>query len=328
MSTPSRSELSLPSDRSASGGFSAAYARWLERAGECQTIHFAVVVEYVLFAACATMGLWAFTVQPGERQAPSSLLSYFPPGFLSSHVPFYVFRAMLWVGMGLWIAGLLMPWCCWITTIGAIGLWSMHLENTTDGAHVFHAAAMMLIVQSIWRTSLASEIAAAKREGTLWSTPLYPRWAFWLGLFYMGWFHTLAGLAKLYESGFAWANGTSLQLWVHWDAYPWSPARDIICRYHGLAVFLQCLTLVFETSGILGLSKRLRPWIGLGLLGFYVGVLTTFPYGFQYNAALTALFFLPFDRWIGEWVAKRQQRAAIRQRVQSPVSSQVPSPTT
>lgn len=312
-------------DHETSSGTSS--ARWLELAGECQTIHFAVAVEWVLFAACATMGLWAFTLMPGERQAPSSLLSYCSSSFLSSPTPFYVFRAMLWVGMGLWIAGWLMPWCCWIMTIGAIGLWSMHLENTTDGAHVFHAAAMMLFVQSFWRTSLASEIAKAKREGTLWTTPLYPRWAFWLGLFYIGWFHTLAGLAKLYESGFAWANGTSLQLWVHWDAYPWSPARAIICKYHGLAVFLQYLTLVFETAGILGLSKRLRPWIGLGLLGFYAGVLITFPYGFQYNAALTALYFLPFHEWIPSWLARRQQRAATVQRVFVSVPSSA-APTT
>lgn len=301
--------------------------RWRERAGQCQTIHFPVAVEWILFAACITMGLWGFSIETGPRQTPSSVLSYLPPSLLSSEWPFHVFRAMLWAGMLPWMFGRLLPWSCWTTTIGFIGLWSMHLENTTDGAHVFHASAMMLIVQSFWRTSLAGEIAAAQKAGTLWSTPLYPRWAFWLGLFYLGWFHTLAGLAKFYESGIGWANGTSLQLWVHWDAYPWSPARAIICQHKGLATFLQALTLVFETAGILALAKRLRPWIGLGLLGFYAGVLITFPYGFQFNAALTALYFLPFDDWIPKWVARRLDREAVLRRVNESLAAAKPSST-
>ena len=49
---------------------------------------------------------------------------------------------------------------------------------------------------------------------------------------------------------------------------------------------------------MLAIFPRLRPWIGWALVGFYAGVLATFDYGFQFNAILTALYFLPCERWI------------------------------
>ena len=65
-----------------------------------------------------------------------------------------------------------------------------------------------------------------------------------------------------------------------------------------IAALLQGATLVIETAGILALVPRLRVWIGLGLLGFYAGVLLTFDYGFHLNAVLTAMYLLPVDRWL------------------------------
>jgi len=44
--------------------------------------------------------------------------------------------------------------------------------------------------------------------------------------------------------------------------------------------------------------------IGLGIIGFYAGVLLTFDYGFQFNALFTALYLLPFE----PWVTKRAER--------------------
>ena len=59
---------------------------------------------------------------------------------------------------------------------------------------------------------------------------------------------------------------------------------------------LQIFTLIIETAGVLAVFPRLRVWIGLGLVGFYGGVLATFDYGFQFNALLTALYFLPVEQ--------------------------------
>jgi hypothetical protein len=75
---------------------------------------------------------------------------------------------------------------------------------------------------------------------------------------------------------------------------------------------MQWLTLVFETAGILGVfSRRLRPWIGLMLVSFYFGVVLTFDYGFHMNLALTALYFLPFDRWFPAWSRRRRERWGV-----------------
>jgi hypothetical protein len=118
------------------------------------------------------------------------------------------------------------------------------------------------------------------------------------GLAYLGLFHTYAGLAKLIYSGPGWANGVSLQLWVHMEAYPWSPTTWLLLSSRTAAKWLQMLTLVAETAGILGVIPRLRVAVGLLLLAFYVGVIVTFPYGFAINAGLVALYFLPVERWL------------------------------
>jgi hypothetical protein len=82
------------------------------------------------------------------------------------------------------------------------------------------------------------------------------------------------------------------------------PTTQAIIASRSFTQGLQWLTLVVETAGILAIFPRLRPWIGVGLLGFYAGVLATFDYGFQLNALLTAIYLLPVERWL----ATRRQR--------------------
>jgi hypothetical protein len=65
-----------------------------------------------------------------------------------------------------------------------------------------------------------------------------------------------------------------------------------------------------ETAGVLAVLPRMRPWIGVGLIGFYVGVLATFDYGFHLNALLTAMYLLPVERWLTARVARHKQQVA------------------
>ena len=74
-----------------------------------------------------------------------------------------------------------------------------------------------------------------------------------------------------------------------------------------LTAALQWGTLLLETAGVLAIFPRLRTAIGVGLLAFYAGVLLTFDYGFHFNALFTALYFLPFDRWLPQ----RSRAAAV-----------------
>jgi hypothetical protein len=45
----------------------------------------------------------------------------------------------------------------------------------------------------------------------------------------------------------------------------------------------------------------------LALVGFYVGVLATFDYGFQLNALLTTLYLLPVEAWLTCRAARRHE---------------------
>ena len=64
---------------------------------------------------------------------------------------------------------------------------------------------------------------------------------------------------------------------------------------------MQTGALVIECASILCIfGSRLRYGVGIGLTGFYIGVLTTFvTFGFHFNAVLVALFLLPVDWMIG-----------------------------
>jgi hypothetical protein len=278
-------------------------ARWYERGNQCVTPQFGQCVNWVLIGVCFLLGCLPFETVAGERQGPATVLSWLPLSvFAEPNAFFYVFRVILLVGASLWLFQRGLPWSSWMATLGFTALWSLHMETTTNGAHIFNVTNQLLIVQTLWVTFYAREIRQAWRSGEYWSTPLYPHWAFWLGLAYLGLFHSFAGFAKLAYSGTAWANGVSLQLWAYWDGRPGSWMRELIIHNRPLVVVLQWATLLFESAGILALfDRRLRMLIGLAILSFYFGVVMTFDYGFHINFLLTALYHLPFDAWLPKW---------------------------
>ena len=208
-------------------------------------------------------------------------------------------------GASLWLSRKFLPYSCWLTVIAFTALWSLHVENSWHTNHCFQMANNLLFVQALWETLCAREIRAATAAGKYWQTPLYPRWVTLAAVAYIGIFHTAAGLSKLAFSGPDWANGTSLQVWTHLWGRPWSPTTWLILQSRTLTQFLQVVTLVVETAGVLAVFPRLRTWIGLATVGFYLGVLLTFDYGFQFNLLFTALYLLPVERWVEDYVRKR-----------------------
>lgn len=289
-----------------------AWQRLLDRLGTLSTPQFGQVVTWALIASCYLLAALNFERIEGVRQGPATVFSWLPEAIRNSDATFYSFRAVLLLGATLWLLNHALPWSCWLATLGFTGLWSMHMETTTNGAHIFNAANQLLVVQSLWYTFFARDIREALAQGRFWTTPLYPNWVYLLGLFYLGLFHTSAGLAKFAASGLDWPNGVSLQLWAYWDGRPGSWTRELMINYRPVVVAMQWLTLIFETAGIVGLfSRRLRPWIGLMLVSFYVGVVLTFDYGFHLNLLLTALFYLPFNEWLLRWAPARATRPEV-----------------
>lgn len=283
--------------------------RWIEHLNSRSLPHFNQLVVWCLLITAAILAVWpTFVVREGSRQGHATLLFWLPDAALDSPALFWLFRSALIAGIALWTAQWWLPWSCWLTVIGFTGLWSMHVENTYNTAHIFHMANMLLVIQAIWHTADAAAIRSALRQSSYWSTPLVPRWVTLASIAYIGIFHTAAGLSKLAESGPGWASGTSLQIWTYLWGYRWSPATQLIINSRTLTRILQAATLVFETAGILALIPQLRTWIGLGLVAFYAGVLATFDYGFQFNALFTGLYLLPCETWINRWLIKRKAR--------------------
>jgi hypothetical protein len=283
-------------------------SRWLAPLGQRSLPHFNQFVIWLLLASAAIVACLPFTVREGQRHGHTTLLFWLPDSLLDSAAMFWLFRGMLIVGIGLWALNRWLPWSCWWVTLGMAGLWSMHVENTYNTSHIFHMANILLAIQSIWITADAAQIQRALASGTYWQTRLVPGWVSLAAIAYIGLFHTAAGLSKLTFSGPGWASGTSLQIWTYLWGFPWSPTTQWIVGSRTLTRGLQIGTLVIETAGVFAIVPRLRPWIGLGLLGFYAGVLATFDYGFELNALFTAIYLLPVERWF----MHRQERASLQ----------------
>jgi hypothetical protein len=280
---------------------------WLTRLEQRTLPHFNQVVVWTLLTTAIILAVWPFELRSGERTGYASLLAWLPDAVVASGGVWLSLRVLLLIGCVLWALNRLLPWSCWIVVIAFTGLWSLHVETTYNTAHIFHMANMLLIIQAIWITADAPLIRRRLQDGDYWTQPLVPRWVSLASVAYIGIFHTTAGLSKLAFSGPAWANGTSLQLWTYLWGRSSSPTTQLILSSRTLAQALQAGTLVVETAGVLAIIPRLRPWIGWALVAFYVGVLATFDYGFQFNAILTALYFLPCEPAIHAMATRRMQ---------------------
>lgn len=238
-----------------------------------------------------------------ENPSPVTFLSSIPADILADPGLLFAMRAVLIVSALLWFFCLLTPLSCWITVLAVGGLWAVRVENSIFSPHIFHVGIMLLLIHAAWFTFYRRQIVYAFRAGETMTTFAYPYWVFWLSVFYIGWFHTLAGVAKLRAHGWQWADGTSLQLWTHAFGYEGSPVTQMIVSNQPLAMLLQQGTLVIETAAILCVLGRPFRWlVGLTLLGFYGGVLTSFvDYGFHFNAFLTAWFLLLSDFVLQKW---------------------------
>lgn len=270
----------------------------LSRLDEKSTPQFAQLITWLLLAAGLILACLPFELRTGPRQGPATLLWWLPSEVLAHPATFYLFRGMLVAGCVLWGLQRWLPWSCWLTVLGFTGVWSLHVENTYNAAHIFHMANNLLVIQALWVTFEAPAIRASLQAGTYWTTPLVPRWVVLAGIAYIGIFHTAAGLTKLMYCGPGWACGTSLQLWTHLWGHSWAPSTKLILGSRSFTAYMQAATLVIETAGILALIPQLRTLIGLALVGFYTGVLLTFDYGFHFNALFTALYLLPCERWL------------------------------
>ncbi len=250
-----------------------------------------------------------FAVAAGDPTGPATVLAWLPEAAVTSPLPFAACKGLFLAAAALCACQLLLPWSAWGAAAACTAFMALHFERADKLSHSTHLTSQLLWVQALWYHFYRREVRDALRAGTFWATPLYPRWAFLLGLFAVGVFHTYAGVTKLAVSGMEWMNGTSLQLWVHLWGRTDSPIRAFVVEHRTAVVVLQWVTVVVEGAAVLAVFVRwLRLPLGLGLLGFYAGVVGMFGYPFAFNAALTGVFLLPLAEWA----------AVVRRRVPMP----------
>ena len=227
------------------------------------------------------------------------MLSFLPAAVLTNLVVLHVAGVLFVAGSLLWAGRLLVPWSGWITSLSFTAVVALYMENMTQVTHVAHVTNMLLLLHALWYQSWSREIRTASRQGRFWTTRLYPRWVHALAVFYLGLFYGLSGLMKWCTSGPGWANGVSLQLWTHLFGDEQSPFKRLILEHRWMALALQYATLFGETAGLLAIVSRwARPVVGLMLIGFHIGAISVFSWGFHANVAMLFLFFFPCDRWV------------------------------
>jgi hypothetical protein len=279
-----------------------AVERWADWLTQVASPGFGQCVTWLLLVFAIVLAISPIEFASGIRSdQAATIFAWLPEGLLRNPFFFTSVRVMLIVSVVCWAACIAVPISCWATTILFALMWSLRMENLTNGAHIFNVTNMLLLIHAMWFQFYHRDIRIAKSQGTFWQAPTYPRWVFLLSVFYLGWFHSLAGFTKIFESGFGWGNGVSLQLWTQIFGETSTPFAQIILYDSRLTAWLQRGALAIECLSILAIFHRLiRYAVGLGLVGFYVGVLTTFvTFGFHFNAILVALFLLPVDWWTG-----------------------------
>ena len=266
------------------------------------TPFFGQLSTWLLLLFAIIVALTPIEFDEGVRRAvPATIFSWLPNAVIRSPELFFGVRIALAFSAVLWALRIAIPISCWSTVFFFTLCWALRMENLTNGAHIFNVTNWLLIIHAMWFHFRRNEIKEALRGGNFWQTKLYPRWVFWLCIFYLGWFHSLAGISKILASGFDWGDGVSLQLWTELFGWKPSPFGRILLWDVRLTALMQTGALVIECFSILCIVNRwFRYGIGLALFGFYLGVLTTFvDFGFHFNAILVALFLLPADRLFG-----------------------------
>lgn len=248
----------------------------------------------------------------GVHTGPVSVLSWLPESVLLNPTLFYACGALFVAGAVLWLAQVLVPWSGWLTAAAFSGMLALYFETVPQVTHVAHATNMVLWIYALWYHFYAAEIRTALAEGRFWTTPLCPRWLHALTVFYLGLFYGMSGLMKFSTAGFGWGNGVTMQLWVSLWGLPgyWT---DVILADRSAARMMQFSTLLIEMSGLVAIvSWRLRPLIGLGIIGFHYGAIAVFGWAFHFNAILIGVSFLPFWWWLPRWFEALGRRVTPR----------------
>jgi hypothetical protein len=222
-----------------------------------------------------------------------SVLSWLPDDLVRSAWLFHGARALYWVSAAVWLAGRALRVSSALAVGSLVVVTSLQQESRVDCAHSAHLTVQAVMAFCLWTQLDAGLLAAAKRAGTFWSASLVPRWLGGVLALAVGWFYTLTGCAKLIDSGLAWADGLTLQLYVLALAPTDGTVAQVLISSRTLARTLQCIALAVEVLALpLALLRSTRALLGVGLIAFHVGQVWIFGYPFWGNVAVIAVALL------------------------------------
>ncbi|MCA9544698.1 MAG: HTTM domain-containing protein, partial [Myxococcales bacterium] len=249
---------------------------------------------------------------PGPRGGEVvSVLSWLPDAVVQAPEPFTVGRLAFMAFGAAWALGVWLPLSAWGASLAFLAVAALHQEARFAASHSAHLPAQLLVLLALWTHHERVALRAALAEGRVWRTPLVAPWFWTAGRVLVGWFYTLAGVTKVMDSGWAWANGTSLQLWVLAFGKRGSFAADLIMDHHAAALALQWVTLLAEVFALpLMLWRPTRAVVAGALVAFHIGQWAVFGYPFYGNLLALALFGLPLEAAV----------EAVRRRLEAPPS--------
>jgi hypothetical protein len=270
--------------------------------------HFGLLALATTLLCAGSLAAYFVAHQPhrlprGERQGPATVAC----------------AALFYAASAVWLAQRLIPWSAVAGAASFTAVVALHAENATQLTHVAHLTNVILIVLALWYVFCARELRAARDGGRFLASRTCPWWVHLLGVWAVGIFYGSSGLTKLLTSGPGWVNGASLQLWASLWGDPDSVWTRLVLADRRFAAVLQAAALAAECAALPAVFlPRLRPWVGLGLIGFHVGQIGMFGWGFHANVVLVALFFLPCAAWLDRSAgAVRFPTARIRRPAQA-----------
>ena len=142
---------------------SSVWRAWLlERAD----LRYGVLSVRILLAIAILIAVFPIEFSMGPRSDQSAtIFSWLPEWLLRNGMFFALVRIGLISAALMWWARIWTPVSCWLTVAMAMLLWSLRMENLTNGAHVFNVANMLLVVHAMWFQFYHQQIDAALASG-------------------------------------------------------------------------------------------------------------------------------------------------------------------
>ena len=131
--------------------------------------------------------------------------------------------------------------------------------------------------------------------------------------FFIGLGYSLAGFSKLIGTGWNWADGRHLWMWVYekgidsmakTGALEFNALQELILSSHLVATFFLAFGLLTEFFAFLLWWKKFRLPVMLGILALHIGIYIVMNIFFTLAVYELVLLALPFPAWL-DWLARR-----------------------